>query len=832
MSALGAIRSGLVERRASASEATRARTDVLLAATAYLVLYLAAYVFVIAPTYGGSGLVNRLAADGSIVLALALALLPAAFLPIQANRPSDVGLWVVYLAGYVPALVVPAFVLGKGWGLAGEWLVISGGFTLVTLLANGIRIPSPPPRLRERQFGPILAVVAILFVGGILVWFGLPRQIPSLFDVTSARDDYREALAEVGGFSGYAVYWTGQVFGPLLVAYGIWTRRRATVIGGLAVFLLVYSITAFRSLIFAIVLLVGLIAIVRRWRRSFGVVLPVIASLLIVASTIAAALGWWTPMSLVVRRLLVVPGQVMAYYSDFFYGGVPYELSHSVLRGVVAQPYPESPPALIGRLYFGDPRVYANGNLWADAMANFGLPGMIAASVGLLVVLVAMNIFAARRPASIALPLAGLGVWRLTNSGLLTTLASHGLTVLIFILLLLPAGRRAQLRTSPPRIAHLTSVHRSDDPRIHLKECASLAAAGFEVVLIGRGGPPAQGSGVRFVSVGDAATRRSRMTALPARVLRAAWRERADIYHLHDPELIPVGLVLKALGRHVVYDAHEDLPRQIAYKAYLPGWLRRVTAPLAGLVEWIAGRAFDGVVAVTPHIASRFPPEKTVVVRNYPLIEEFADPGVPDAGSDGAVEREDLVAYVGRLTEPVGALQMADAAKIVGAARPTRFVFAGPVDQILAERIAGRASPIQIELPGLVDRATVVGLLRQARLGLVLFQPFENYVRAYPTKLFEYMAAGVPVVASDFADWRAIVAPAGCGSLVDPQQPAAAAAAILELLDDPKRAAEMGARGRRAVEERYTWATEAETLVGFYRRLLMAAEPVPDVVAA
>ena len=262
------------------------------------------------------------------------------------------------------------------------------------------------------------------------VRFGLPSGIPDLTTVASTRDEYRETLDSAGTAAGYVVLWTAEVVAPLLVAYGIWSHRRLMVAGGGLLFLLVWSLTAFRSLIFVAVLLVGLIVLVARWRRWFGIILPILVSGIVVLSTFAAWAGWLLPASLIVRRLLVSPGQVMAYYYDFFSTGPVYQLSHSVLHGLVAQPYPETPPALIGRLYLHDPRTSANGGLWADGMANFGLAGIVAATLVFALILVALNTVSRGRPATIAIPIAALGLWRVTNTGLLTSVASHGLGLL------------------------------------------------------------------------------------------------------------------------------------------------------------------------------------------------------------------------------------------------------------------------------------------------------------------------------------------------------------------------------------------------------------------
>ena len=369
--------------------------------------------------------------------------------------------------------------------------------------------------------------------------------------------------------------------------------------------------------------------------------------------------------------------------------------------------------------------------------------------------------------------------------------------------------------TEAVRVAQLTSVHTPDDPRISLKECPTLAAAGFDVTLVATGIPTAPSPMVRFVAVRPSRSRISRMLIGPARVFRAARRTGARVFHFHDPELMGVAIALKLLGGQVIYDVHEDLPRQIAYKTYLPRLVRRPIASFAAIVEGIVARLVDGVVAATPRIAERFPDDRTVVVQNFPLIEEFSE-REPRPYAD----RLDEIVYVGRITAAVGALVMADAAAIVAGRRDIAFTVAGPDPYGIAEEIQRRARPATAQMPGWIDRPTVTDLLDRAKVGLVLFQPEGNYVEAYPTKLFEYMAAGLPVVASDFPLWREIVDGAGCGYLVDPHDPVAIADAIEAILDDPAGAAEMGRRGREAVFDRYRWDPEGARLVGFYERLL------------
>ncbi len=365
------------------------------------------------------------------------------------------------------------------------------------------------------------------------------------------------------------------------------------------------------------------------------------------------------------------------------------------------------------------------------------------------------------------------------------------------------------------RILHLTSVHEAGDTRIFVKECCSLAEAGFDVGLIGTGTPSPENGGVRVTAL----PRRSRLgrwlLTNPAIAL-AALRRRADLYHLHDPELLPLGLLLRLLGRRVVYDAHEDVPRQIMDKTWLPVWIRPIVAGLAGLVERVAGWALSGFVAATPTIGARFPQRRMVVVRNYPRLDELEGIAAAPFAS-----RPREVLYIGAVSRTRGAVEVVEGFRRVPAELQAELIVAGPcAPPELARELIERAGQSPVRLLGRRTRSEVRGLLARARVGMVTLQPTRSYLESLPVKLFEYMASGIPVVASDFAAWREIIDEPRCGLLVDPTDAAAVGDAMTWLLGHPQESEEMGRRGAAAVRARYHWNTQAAVLVDFYRRLL------------
>jgi glycosyltransferase involved in cell wall biosynthesis len=358
------------------------------------------------------------------------------------------------------------------------------------------------------------------------------------------------------------------------------------------------------------------------------------------------------------------------------------------------------------------------------------------------------------------------------------------------------------------RICHVTTLHQPDDARIVVRECATLAAAGHDVHLVARAGRAQEHDGVAYHPAEAHGSVGRRLAA----ALTAARRVGADAYHLHDPELIPVGVALKAAGARVVYDAHEDTPQEVA--DHTGGLAGRLLPPAWTATEAAAGRLFDGIVAATPTIARRFPARKTVLVRNFPVRREAATFAGPPLA-----EREPVAVYVGGVTAARGAPEMVRAIERVGVAGARLALVGDFQPAALRAELEALAGWGRVTALGRVSREGVADALRSARVGLAVLQPLATHLDALPVKLFEYMAAGIPVVASDFPLWREIVEPEGCGVLVDPQDVGAIAAAVERLLVDPVAGGELGARGRAAFERTYSWDAEGERLVALYERL-------------
>ena len=368
------------------------------------------------------------------------------------------------------------------------------------------------------------------------------------------------------------------------------------------------------------------------------------------------------------------------------------------------------------------------------------------------------------------------------------------------------------------KVVVMTSVHIPFDTRVFHKECRTLHEAGHDVVLLATHDRTEVVDGIRVVGF-PRRGRKGRMVRTTFDMYRRALVEDADVYHFHDPELLPVGWALGRRGRRVIWDSHEDVTRQLLIKEWLPAPLRRPAAALAGKVERRLSAPCAAIVSAEPTGAPRFRHRRVEVIQNWPRLDELT----PSGGRDRALSPEAV--YIGAVTEARGALEMVDAVNLVPEELGVRLRVAGTFgppglrDEIVARDRHGRVSVL-----GQVPRSEVKALLGRAFVGLVVLHPTAQYVDAQPVKLFEYMAAGVPFIASDFPVWRELGGDEA-GLYVDPLDPAAIADAVTWLVRHPEEATEMGRQGRMRVESRFNWEAEGRRLVRLYEDVLELSSP-------
>ena len=359
------------------------------------------------------------------------------------------------------------------------------------------------------------------------------------------------------------------------------------------------------------------------------------------------------------------------------------------------------------------------------------------------------------------------------------------------------------------KVCHFTSAHNWNDDRVFLKECQSLSASGYEVFLVAAG-EKCDVNNVHVVGCGEKPVgRRARMGGFARKVYETARALDCDIYHFHDPELLPYGIKLKQAGKKVIFDSHEDVPEQIMSKYWIPVPLRWTVSCLYKAYESYAVAKFDAVVTATPAIAEKFNgrTRTVMVINNYPRLDDIVFQTKPFE------ERSASICYAGGLDEIRGGKIMVDAVKKLD---DIRLVLAGSCDEAIT---ASFSDECNISYLGIVSRKDVNLMYSDSVAGIVIYQPAPNHFSAQPIKMFEFMAAGLPVIASDFPLWKKIIEDSGCGICVNPTKSDEVRRACLKLVNNRELGKKMGLAGRKYVVEKYNWAVEEKKLVNLYQSL-------------
>jgi len=294
-------------------------------------------------------------------------------------------------------------------------------------------------------------------------------------------------------------------------------------------------------------------------------------------------------------------------------------------------------------------------------------------------------------------------------------------------------------------------------------------------------------------------------------IINRVVEDQPDVAHLHDPELLPFISTLKKAGIKVIYDAHEDLPLQLAAKSYVPSWsMPLVQSGAKSLLKRFIKKA-DAVISVTPRITEKLRQlnKNAHLIANYPRLENFEY-------EPYKVIRHSNPCYVGSITESRGIHEMIEASSLAKRALQLAGWFH---NSALQEEVAAKSNWEAVNFLGKLDRSEVRALMQSASCGLVVLRNIQSYRESAPIKLFEYMANGLPVIASNFPDWKAIIETHQCGLCVEPEDTQKIADTINWVASHPDEAAEMGRNGRKAIEQNYNWEVASKSLLSLYQSL-------------
>lgn len=364
------------------------------------------------------------------------------------------------------------------------------------------------------------------------------------------------------------------------------------------------------------------------------------------------------------------------------------------------------------------------------------------------------------------------------------------------------------------RVCHITDVHKPEDGRIFHKECCSLAEAGYEVYLVAQG-ESYNKNGVHIVGIGEKPQKKAkRMLSFAKKAYRKALELDCDIYHIHDPELLPYAAKLKAKGKKVIFDAHENVAEDISQKEWIPSMLRAAAYRTYKLLEKNNCKKMDAVISVTPDVCEYYESinPNTYMVTNYPVIKE------KEAVLN---KRKNTVCFAGTIEEFWNHDKLIDAIDEID---KCKYVLCGFAKENYLARLKTLKAWGKVDYLGQIPHEQVNGLLLKSNVGVALLEPSKNTCMRRGTlgntKLFEEMMAELPVVCTDFDLWEEIIDKYHCGICVNPDNVEEIRDAINYLFDHPEEAEQMGKNGRKAVEEEYNWKSQEKVLLELYKSLL------------
>ena len=371
----------------------------------------------------------------------------------------------------------------------------------------------------------------------------------------------------------------------------------------------------------------------------------------------------------------------------------------------------------------------------------------------------------------------------------------------------------------PIKVCHITSVHQRYDTRIFHKECTSLANAGYDVTLLVADGKKDEiSNGVNIVSIDYAPTSRYKRILLSGHIMfKAARQIDAEIYHLHDPELLPLGKRLKRCGKKVIFDSHENVSGQIMRKEWIPKILRLPISIAYTIYANHILKKMDYIIAVTPTMVVDL--EKTnfrvELIKNYPIIDTSQHYDKTN------IHEDPIFVFAGGISKQWCHDTILKALREVNA----KYLLMGWGESSYLADLKNDFSWKKVIFLGKVPQEEVKEQLKNCTAGLAVLEYSPNTNGKMGTlgntKLFEYMQAGLPVICTDFILWKDIIDKWNCGLCVSPNNIEELHQAMSYLIDNPSVALEMGYNGRKAIFTEFNWGIEEKKLLSLYKNLIM-----------
>ncbi|MBO0602544.1 glycosyltransferase [Sporosarcina sp. E16_3] len=366
------------------------------------------------------------------------------------------------------------------------------------------------------------------------------------------------------------------------------------------------------------------------------------------------------------------------------------------------------------------------------------------------------------------------------------------------------------------KVCILSPVHPYLDVRVYQKEALTLSKHGYEIIIVAQSLVNMEIGNIKILKAPEYNNRFKRFLTQPLLLFKAL-KINAGVYHIHNPDMLPIGFILRTMRKKVIYDTHEDFSKRIFMREWIPLLLRKLIAGLVNALEKAASKYFNAIVVTQPQMVSKFG-GKSHLIENAPILHsELTDKAYKL--SENIVKGDNIIRliYVGGISKARGIREIINALEVLNKTRPFRLWLIGPCfDDGFIDELKGMAGWVYVDYLGYLLQEEAFAHMIQSDIGLVTILDVGDHSTTSPNKLFEYQRFGLPFVSSNFPKWIEQVSETNSGIFVDPLEINEVAASLLRLAENPRLRIEMGKNGQQYIFQKFNWDIESKKLLDLY----------------
>ncbi|EEM03118.1 glycosyl transferase family 1 [Bacillus pseudomycoides] len=365
------------------------------------------------------------------------------------------------------------------------------------------------------------------------------------------------------------------------------------------------------------------------------------------------------------------------------------------------------------------------------------------------------------------------------------------------------------------KVCIVSPIHDYKDIRVYQKQAKTIENSGYEVSLLARKDYDEKIGNIQIFAIPKSKNFLSRIILQP-KLLCKILKTRSKIVHLHNPDTILLGFLLKMFNKKVIYDTHEDFSKRILIREWIPYSYRKLIAKVVTGLELMASRCFDGFIVTQEGLLAKY--KNALLIENAPIHQGELITRAYELSKLISKSNYIRVVYVGGISEQRGLRQIVQALEEINKTYSCRLWLIGPDSKEINElqKLNGWK---YVDYLGKLPQEKAFSYVIKSDIGLCTILDVVDHAETSPNKIFEYMTLGIPFIASDFPKWEKKIGCSNAGYFVDPQNINKIADLILKIGSDENLKSYLSNNGKKYIYEKFNWERESEKLIEYYKKI-------------